>query len=174
MARWLLLFTLFIVFAATVPSFVGGRYWALLLTPCSFWVWTANMFHDASHFALSQHWMVNAAAGYLMFPISPLEWAHQHVVGHHAYPNMPHRDPDLCQHRIFGDAYKGLDLEIFLDAFEEQIDLPAGFVDIGDLPRRQAEVVRQKHILLTIIRIPVANTPQRNRTGWNGRRAARG
>jgi delta11-fatty-acid desaturase len=45
-----------------------------------------NVFHDGSHFALSRNWIVNAAATYYGFYFSsPLEWYHQHVIGHHAY-----------------------------------------------------------------------------------------
>jgi delta11-fatty-acid desaturase len=35
------------------------------------------------------------ATYYGLYFTSPLEWYHQHIIGHHAYPNIPHRDPDL-------------------------------------------------------------------------------
>ena len=75
-----------------------------------------------------------------------------------------HGNPDLCQHRVSGRTEKGLDLEILLDALEEQLDLPSRFVDVGDGLRRQAEVVGQKHVVLTGFGIAVTNAAQRNRT----------
>ena len=75
-----------------------------------------------------------------------------------------HRNPDLGQHRISGRAEKGLDLEILLDALEEQLDLPPRFVNVSDGLCRQAEMVGQKHVMLTSLRIAVTNAAQRNRT----------
>jgi len=36
-----------------------------------------------------------------------------------------YRNPDLSQNSIPGSAQKGLDLEVLLDPFEEQLNLPA-------------------------------------------------
>ena len=56
-----------------------------------------NFWHDACHFALSGRWWVNAALPYLApWFSSPTSWYHQHVIGHHAYPNVARRDPDLA------------------------------------------------------------------------------
>jgi len=53
--------------------------------------------HDGLHFSLSTDWRVNAWLPYL-FPYysSPWLWYHEHVIGHHAYPNVAHKDPDLA------------------------------------------------------------------------------
>ena len=74
-----------------------------------------------------------------------------------------HGNPDLCQHRVSGRTEKGLDLEILLDAFEKQLDLPACFVDISDGFRGQAKVVGQKYVMLAGFGITVANAAQRDR-----------
>lgn len=50
-----------------------------------------------------------------------------------------------------------------LDAFEEQFDLPAGFVDIGNGLGGKVEVIGQKRIVLTGIRVAEADPAQRNR-----------
>ena len=51
-----------------------------------------NTFHDASHFALSRDWRINCLGTYVGWWFSsPLSWYHQHVIGHHAYPNIPER-----------------------------------------------------------------------------------
>ena len=110
-----------LIFLSTVPAFVSGevkdinslithffQWWTLIATPITYWIFGVNIFHDASHFALSRNWRVNALGTYVGWWFSsPLEWYHQHVIGHHAYPNIPlrvryicfqfltHKDPDL-------------------------------------------------------------------------------
>jgi len=42
------------------------------------------------------------------------------------------RRKDLAQHRVFRVADEGFDLQILFDAPEENLDLPALLVDIGD------------------------------------------
>jgi fatty acid desaturase/cytochrome b involved in lipid metabolism len=95
--RWLEILALFVVFACTVPALVGGKWWALFLSPLACWIWMVNYWHDSTHFALSTSWRVNAVLPYLCpWFSSPTTWYHQHVIGHHAYPNVGHRDPDLA------------------------------------------------------------------------------
>ena len=96
-ARWLLVWTLIAAFVSTLPPFVSGNYAFLLVTPLAAWLAVVNMFHDACHFALSTNWRVNASMAYLL-PLlsSPWLWYHHHVIGHHAYTNIGHRDPDLA------------------------------------------------------------------------------
>jgi len=95
-ARWLELLLLSLVFVATLPAYFRGELWTLVATPLAYWILGVNVFHDGSHFALSRNWRVNMLATYFgVYFSSPLEWYHQHVIGHHAYPNIPHRDPDL-------------------------------------------------------------------------------
>ena len=68
------------------------QWWTLLATPITYWIFGVNVFHDASHFALSRDWRINCLGTYVGWWFSsPLEWYHQHVIGHHAYPNIPHR-----------------------------------------------------------------------------------
>jgi len=95
--RWALVVLLMAAFFTSVPWFVHGHWWALLLTPQLAWVTLANYWHDALHFALSTNWRVNAYLPYL-FPwlSSPFMWYHQHVLGHHCYTNIGHKDPDLA------------------------------------------------------------------------------
>ena len=95
--RWLEILVLTCIFVATVPAFVRGENWTLLATPLSCWVWMVNYWHDACHFALCRTWWINASLPYLgIWFSSPTTWYHQHVIGHHAYPNIEHKDPDLA------------------------------------------------------------------------------
>ena len=48
---------------------------------------------------------------------------------------------DLGQHGVFRVADEGLDLQVLLDETEEDLDLPAFFVDLGDGLGRQLEMV---------------------------------
>jgi fatty acid desaturase len=96
-ARWCLVIGLITCFFASVPFFVGGNWICLLLTPLLAWVASVNYWHDGLHFSLSTDWRVNAWLPYL-FPYfsSPWLWYHEHVIGHHSYPNVDHKDPDLA------------------------------------------------------------------------------
>jgi hypothetical protein len=95
--RWLEIAVLWLAFGSSVPALVSGSWWALVVTPVLGWVWMVNYWHDACHFALSSSWWVNAALPYLgPWFSSPTTWYHQHVIGHHAYPNIAHKDPDLA------------------------------------------------------------------------------
>jgi len=81
----------------SIPYFVAGEWWAMLATPVLAWLMAANTCHDAMHFSLSTNWRINALFGYLApWTSSPLMWYHQHVIGHHAYPNIGHKDPDIA------------------------------------------------------------------------------
>jgi len=82
-----------------VALYVRGSWLAMLCTPLAVWVFGVNTFHDASHFAVSRRWLVNAVFTYL-FPwfSSPVTWYYQHVVGHHPYVNIRGKDPDLNHH----------------------------------------------------------------------------
>ena len=95
--RWAEIGLLLLLFVSTVPAFVRGEAWTLLVTPVLSWVWMVNYWHDACHFALSTKWWINAALPYFgPWFSSPTTWYHQHVIGHHAYPNVAHKDPDLA------------------------------------------------------------------------------
>ena len=95
--RWCEVGMLAALYFSTVPGLVRGEWWALFVSPLMAWVWLANMYHDACHFSLSTTWWVNAALPYTTpWLCSPTTWYHQHVVGHHAYPNIGRMDPDLA------------------------------------------------------------------------------
>jgi fatty acid desaturase/cytochrome b involved in lipid metabolism len=95
--RWCEVAMLAAAYAATVPGMLRGEWWALVISPFMAWVWLANMYHDACHFSLSTRWWINATLPYFTpWLSSPLTWYHQHVVGHHAYPNIGRKDPDLA------------------------------------------------------------------------------
>ena len=40
--------------------------------------------------------------------------------------------PDLCLHGVLAGAQESLDTQVLLDPFEEQLDLPATFVERGN------------------------------------------
>ena len=95
--RWCMISGLMLAFFATLPFFIAGRWWSLFLTPQLAWVTSVNYWHDGLHFSLCTDWRINASLPYL-FPwiSSPYMWYHQHVIGHHAYTNIGHKDPDIA------------------------------------------------------------------------------
>ncbi len=52
--------------------------------------------------------------------------------------------PDLHFHRVGAGAHQGLDREILLEGLEEQFDLPAVFVDLGNGGGPERELIGQK------------------------------
>jgi len=90
------------IFISTLPAHFRGEWWTLLATPLTYWILGVNTFHDGSHFGLARDWRINHLGTYIGWWFSsPLVWYHQHVIGHHAYPNIPHRDPDLYHNGTF-------------------------------------------------------------------------
>ena len=74
-----------------------------------------------------------------------------------------HRDqggPNLNAHGVGAGADKGFYLELLLEQFEEQLNLPALLVDGSDRGGGQLEVVRQQHQFLLLIRQPDGHTAQ--------------
>lgn len=95
--RWLIIFALFTLFALSLAPYIAGQYWTLLVTPQLAWILIANYWHDGLHFSLASDWRINAIMPYLVPLISsPWMWYHQHVIGHHAYTNVGHKDPDIA------------------------------------------------------------------------------
>ncbi|KAL3684049.1 hypothetical protein R1sor_002071 [Riccia sorocarpa] len=94
--RWYEIALLGAICAVCFLSFLRGDWISLLTFPVSVWVFGSNTFHDAAHFALHKNWRINWIVPYV-FPFfsSPFAWYHQHNIGHHSYPNVEHRDPDL-------------------------------------------------------------------------------
>jgi hypothetical protein len=56
------------------------------------------------------------------------------------------RSIDLGQHGVFRIADEGLDLQVLLDKAEEDLDLPAFLVDVGDGLGRRLEMVGEKDL----------------------------
>ena len=67
----------------------------VVMFPSLFWM-SGSMFHDGSHFAVSQDWRINLGMQYMYRVLSnPYDWLHEHVIGHHPYTNIHNKDPDL-------------------------------------------------------------------------------
>jgi delta11-fatty-acid desaturase len=74
-----------------------GYWFSIIALPIAAWLAAAAIVHDAMHFAISTNWKINFLFSYVTpWTASPLMWYHQHVIGHHAYPNIPFKDPDLA------------------------------------------------------------------------------
>jgi len=65
--------------------------------------------------------------------------------------------PDLSAHRVGRGAVEGFDAEMLLDPFEEEFDLPAAAIELGDGQRRHGEVVGQKDQRLARLGIAIAD-----------------
>ena len=75
---------------------IRGTHLALIGFPLAFWVFTVNLFHDGSHFAVSKIPVINHICSETAFLFStPYTWYHQHIIGHHCFPNVIGKDPDL-------------------------------------------------------------------------------
>nr|PNR35346.1 hypothetical protein PHYPA_023246 [Physcomitrium patens] len=98
-ARWIEISILGALYLSTFPGFFTGDWRFLLLFPLMAWLIGVNTFHDATHFALSANWRWNALVPYAYpFFSSPFAWYHQHNIGHHSYPNLSDRDPDVLHY----------------------------------------------------------------------------
>jgi len=93
--RWAQLAIMLVAVLICLFPFVKGEWWTIVAFPIAYWVLCVNVYHDASHMALSHDWRVNQYATYL-FPwfSSPFTWYHQHIIGHHVYTNLE-ADPDV-------------------------------------------------------------------------------
>src|SRR5439155_14894310 len=69
--------------------------------------------------------------------------------------------PDLSLDGVLGSSEERLDTKMLLDPFEEEFDLPAAFVQLGNDQRGQVEVVGQKDEPLVGLRIAVMNAANR-------------
>ena len=100
--RWIEMIFFFGGFLLTIPFYVQGYWITIVLLPVFAWLYAAAITHDSMHFAISGDWRINSLMGYCSpWTASPLMWYHQHVIGHHAYPNIPFRDPDLAHAPAF-------------------------------------------------------------------------
>jgi fatty acid desaturase len=89
--------------------FVKGKYFSVISFPTALWMFTVNVFHDGSHFALSKNPMINHifTETALLFS-TPFTWYHQHIIGHHCFPNVIGKDPDLYHSTKFTRHSKDL------------------------------------------------------------------
>ena len=71
--------------------------------------------------------------------------------------------PDLGAHRVGAGAIKGFDAQMLFDPFEEQFDLPAAPIQVGDGQSRSGEVVGQEYQGFAGERIALADAAERVR-----------
>jgi len=72
-------------------------------------------------------------------------------------------DPDLRFDRVRGRAVECLDPQMLLDPFEEEFDLPAGFVELGNRGGVEVEVVGQENERFLRLGIAVTDSSKRLR-----------
>ena len=65
-------------------------------------------------------------------------------------------DPDLSEHGMSAGSKEGLDLEVALDPLEENLDLPAGLVDLSDGVGRKRKVIRYEDEYFTGLMIIIS------------------
>ena len=74
--RWFTIISLMLLFFVTLPFFLVGHWWSLILLPQLAWVTIANYWHDSLHFSLSTNWRINAFLPNL-FPTAPASASQQ-------------------------------------------------------------------------------------------------
>lgn len=67
---------------------------------------------------------------------------------------------NLDQDSVFRVADEGLYAQILFDFLEEELDLPAVFIDVGDGFRRKPEMVGQKFVVFPGFLVTIADTAQ--------------
>ena len=72
-------------------------------------------------------------------------------------------DPDLGLDRIVGRAEERLDMQILFEPFEEQLDLPAALVKLGDRQGVEGKIVGQKNPPFVGFGIVITDAAQRHR-----------
>jgi len=70
--------------------------------------------------------------------------------------------PDLGAHGVGAGAIKGFDAQMLLDPFEEEFDLPASAIELGDGQRRDRKVVGQEDQQFAGFGIAIADATQRD------------
>lgn len=93
---------LFCIYIINLFYYYKSSYVALIFYPFSLWLFTVNIYHDSSHFALSHNPIINYFGTYtaLMFSLTYC-WYHQHIIGHHCFVNILTRDPDLYHSPLY-------------------------------------------------------------------------
>lgn len=87
---------IFTLFLWQYSHFIQGYWHSVFTVPTLIWLVAVNLAHDASHFAISKTPWINDLFMELMnFNTSTFYWYHQHIIGHHNFPNICGRDPDI-------------------------------------------------------------------------------
>ena len=73
---------------------------------------------------------------------------------------VTHGHPYLRQDGISTGAEKRFNLQVLLNPFEKQLNLPSGFIDLGDCRCRKLEVIGKKCKSLLPLLIIVSDKPQ--------------
>jgi len=71
-----------------------------------------------------------------------------------------HGDPYLRLDRVIGGAKKMFDAQVLFDPFEEQLDPPAAFIELGNGLGGQVKVIGQKHQRLAALRVFVTDAAE--------------
>jgi fatty acid desaturase len=115
-----------------------GEWYTIVTMPLAYWVWSVNIYHDATHFALSWNWKINKIMTNIGFMFcTPYIWYHQHVIGHHIFPNIEGKDPDLYHAPRFIRHSKDLKLkkphtyQTISFVLTWLIGVPAGLIVLG-------------------------------------------
>src|SRR5688500_16903138 len=69
--------------------------------------------------------------------------------------------PELREHRVARGAQEAVDSEVLLHPLEEQLNLPALAVDLGDRRGSEVEGIGEKRVMLAGLGIPIADPAQR-------------
>ena len=80
--------------------------------------------------------------------------------------------PDLCFYGIYRVAKEMLDGQVLLEPFEEQLDLPAVFVDCGNRQCWHVVKVGEKYQMLASLRVPKRHAAQPLRVAELGLRGS--
>ena len=79
-----------------------------------------------------------------------------------------HGDADLSHDGIQRGTQKGFYFQVLFDPFEEQLHLPATFVQPSDGAGRPREMVRKEDIHLSVLRVDIPNAAEDTRIGLFG------
>jgi delta11-fatty-acid desaturase len=94
--RYLEITFVMIIALTQLVKFIQGEWYSIFTFPLFYWIFGVNLYHDGSHFSISHNWVVNKLSMELGFMFAtPFVWYHQHIIGHHPFPNIYGKDPDL-------------------------------------------------------------------------------
>ncbi len=69
-------------------------------------------------------------------------------------------DPDLSLYGVFGCTVERFDAQVLFDPFEEQLHLPAAFVELRDGQWRKRKIVGQEDVVFFVFGIEVTDAPK--------------